>query len=122
MDVIYSYSRAQAIEDGVLVDLSEKFGDLVREHYKVPVAVTASVWEIITKAVNNPRWMNDFDGVIHDILWMSRVYFRPLSESGRIFRVKIRGAGRKSLFDFKLVVGPGDEGEPVATISLPNED
>lgn len=39
-----------------------------------------------------------------------------------IFRVIIAGAGRQRNFDFKLVVGPGDAGEPVITLSLPHED
>ena len=39
--VIFSYTRARAIEDGVLVDLSE----WARETgFKVPVACTAAVW------------------------------------------------------------------------------
>ena len=40
-NVIYAYTRAQAIADGVLVDVSK----LAREAgFKIPVAVTAGVW------------------------------------------------------------------------------
>jgi len=39
-DIIFSYTRAQAIEDGVLVDVSE----LAREaSFRYPVAVTQGV-------------------------------------------------------------------------------
>ena len=47
IDMIHSYSRADAIEDGNLVDVSER-----AEHaagymmgFKVPVAMTAAAWE-----------------------------------------------------------------------------
>ncbi len=42
--VVYSYTRAQAIEDGVLVDISE----LAKEAgFKFPVAVTCRVFELL---------------------------------------------------------------------------
>lgn len=40
-EVIYSYTRTQAIEDGVLVDVSETAAEL---GFRLPVAVTAAVW------------------------------------------------------------------------------
>jgi hypothetical protein len=120
-EVISSYSRAQAIEDGVLVDLSAVAPEVCRQHFKTPVACTAEVWSTIDKAVKNKRWMNDLNGVIHDLLWMSRCYARP-GHASHLFPVIIRGAGRKSKFTFKAVCGPGDQGEPVITIMLPQED
>ena len=39
--IIFQYSRAQAIEDGVLIDLTEWAKEL---GFKVPVACTAAVW------------------------------------------------------------------------------
>lgn len=122
-EVISAYTRAQAIEDGVLVDLmQDRLAEVARQHYKHPIACTAAVWDIMQRAVENERHANDYAGVLHDMLWMSRVYKRPLDEHTVIFRVKITGAGRKSLYDFKLAVGPGDELEPVITIMLPEED
>ena len=48
-DLIHSYSRAQAIEDGVLVDVSET----AREAgFTVPVAITRAAWRT---ASNGPR-------------------------------------------------------------------
>ncbi len=45
-EVISTYTRAQGIEDGMLVDLSTgELGQLAREAgFKVPVAVTAAVF------------------------------------------------------------------------------
>lgn len=122
-EIISQYTRAQAIEDGVLVDLmQDTMREVAHQHYKYPIACTAAVWPILERAVENERHGNDYAGVLHDMLWMSRVYKRPLSESAVLFRVKITGAGRRSLYDFKLVVGPGDDAEPVITIMLPEED
>lgn len=121
--VISTYTRAQAIEDGVLVDLmQDKMAEVCRQHYKWPIACTAAVFAIMQKAVENKKRCNDYAGVLHDMLWMSRVMKRDINESTKIFRVKIVGAERRSLFDFKMVAGPGDNAEPVITIMLPDED
>jgi len=122
-DVIHSYSRAQAIEDGVLVDLMQnELGDVSRQHYKRPIACTLAVFEIMRKAVENPHYCQDYAGILHDMLWMSKVVRRPIDDSTATFRVIIQGAGRCKYHTFKFVVGPGDQGEPVITIMLPNED
>jgi len=123
-DVIFGYSRAQAIEDGVLVDAAtDDLAEISRQHYRFPVAMTRAVFELIDKAVNNPKWMNDWRGVWHDVLWMSICHkTRRLSESEAIFRVIITGTGRKRNHDLKVVIGPGDNAEPVVTIMLPEED
>jgi len=111
-DVISTYTRAQAIEDGVLVDLSAAAPGVCAQHYKYPIACTASVWAIIERAVKNEKHGNDLNGVVHDLLWMSRTYKRQLDESTVIFRVKITGAGRQSVFNFKMVCGPDDDAAP----------
>lgn len=122
---IHTYTRRQAIEDGALVDFSDPESDtaeVCRQHYKYPIACTAAVFGIMQKAVENPRHCNDYKGVLHDMLWMSRTYKRQLSPSAVLFRVIITGAGRSKYHDFKLIVGPGDQGEPVITIMMPDED
>ena len=121
-EVIYEYTRAQAIEDGQLSDLSAIAPDVVPQHYKHPVACTAEVWSIIERAVSNKRHCNDFNGVIHDMLWMSRMYAQKVSETTRLFKVKIVGAGRKSVYIFKIVCGPNDDMSPALTIMMPHED
>lgn len=55
-DVIHTYTRAQAIDDGVLVDLMQnELGDVSRQHYKFPIACTHAVFEIMQKAAQDPR-------------------------------------------------------------------
>ena len=121
-DVIYSYTRKQAIADGVLIDLSANYPDETAI-YKYPVACTAAVWEIIDRACKNKRILNNYKGVVWDVLYMSQQYIisKP-TLSIAVFCVNIIGAGRKKLYRMKAVVGPGDKTEPVVTIMLLEED
>lgn len=123
-ETIYAYTRKQAIEDGVLVDImqDEQMSDIAKRHYKFPISCTSSVFGIMKKAVENSEYSNDYAGILHDMLWMSKVMKRQIDESTIIFRVIIAGAGRQRNYDFKLQVGPGDQGEPVITIMMPDED
>lgn len=121
--MIHSYTRKQAIEDGFLVDLmQDEMEEVCGQHYKHPIACTLPVFEIMQKAVANPRYCNDYAGILHDMLYMSRVHYQFHGHTARLFQVIIKGAGRKSLYTFKLVCHPGDGGEPVMTIMLPKED
>jgi len=119
-DLVYAYTREQALEDGVLVALPSDLPAC--QLYKHPIAVTAAVWALIDKAVKNPKHCNSLDGVVYDILYMSQVYRRMLDPSTALFKVIITGAGRQRNYTFKLVVGPADDGSPCITIMLPNED
>lgn len=51
-ETIYSYSRTQAIDDGVLVDLNHV--ESIRQHWKHPFACTAAVWAMIEEALQPP--------------------------------------------------------------------
>ena len=124
VDVICSYTRAQAIEDGVLVDAT--IGDLAEvsgQHFKFPVAMTASVFGLIEKAVNHPKHCNDWRGVWHDVLWMSRQNLtHRFDATTHLFKVWITGTGRKRWHELKIQCHPGDNAEPVLTVMLPGED
>lgn len=114
-EIIYSYSRAQAIEDGVLVDLSEV--DSIKQHWKHPFACTSAVWAIIEEALN--REGQDASGICHDISTMAKIALRGAANSDQInFKVIITGRPH----NLKLHIGPGDTVEPVLTLMLPNED
>ena len=114
-EVIYSYSRAQAIEDGVLVDLSNI--DSIRQHWRHPFACTAGVWAILEEALTHDG--QDLAGICHDISTMANLAICGAREDGQVlFTVII--TGRKHTL--KLHIGPGDTAAPVLTLMLPNED
>jgi hypothetical protein len=114
-EVIYSFSRAQAIEDGVLVDLSNV--DSIRQHWIHPFACTSAVWAIIEEALKQDG--QDVSGICHDISTMAKLALRGGRESDQVlFTVIITGRTHS----LKLHIGPGDTAAPVLTLMLLNED
>lgn len=125
---IHVYTRAQALEDGFLVDVSET----AREAgFKIPVAVTRAVWDqyiewTIEDTIN--QTIQDEAGRLWDVLSMLMFAIQK-DRSGTdqlIYELyviprngKSRSAKRTKL---KSCIGDGDKREPVITIMLPTED
>jgi hypothetical protein len=114
-EIIYSYSRAQAIEDGALVDLSQF--QTIRAHWKHNLACTDTVWGAIEYAVQHGK---DFEGICHDISVVAKLAIRRAApgQTTILFTVLI-GHARK---DLKLHIGAGDDAKPVLTLMLRHED
>ncbi|MCZ2419230.1 MAG: hypothetical protein LC123_05250 [Burkholderiales bacterium] len=120
------YSRRQALDDGVLVDVSE----MAKEAgFKFPVAVTRAAWAdcVEWSDENNKRQTyQDEQGRLWDVLYMASLAARRNSGSEvrfQLYRVPRGGRGvRPRLVTLQMHCGPGDEGEPVITIGLPGED
>ena len=120
-EVISSYTRAQALEDGVLVDLSSL---ALESGFKMPLAVTSGVWAVI-----NPEPMpscQDWRGRAWDLLTILRLAIHRSAPStdrvdfAPLFVLK-SGQPPKPVPMYALC-GPGDDGEPTITVMLPNED
>ncbi len=124
-EVISVYTRAQAIEDGVLVDMTEwaSADKGFIGGFKCPVAVTAAVWADINAIPKSKGWQ-DVRGRAHDVLAMAALAARKARDSSAVlYKVIIDIAGdRKRYHTYKLVAGPGDNGELVITIMQPRED
>jgi Family of unknown function (DUF6573) len=120
--VIDVYSRADALEDGTLVDVSA----VAREAgIKFPVAVTRTVWEayIEPSEHDRQRWAQDTQGRLWDTVWMLRDAIRRSRDSSIIsYTLRYRLNGRLRVVALKAVCGPGDDGEPVITVMMPEED
>lgn len=114
-DLVYSYTRKDAINDGVLVNLS-KF-PVTRAYWSRNLCCTAIVWAIIEEA---NKTGSDLDGVLHDIYWIAKTAISRgnREDDSASFRVAI---GNRD-FDLRLHIGPGDHAEPVLTLMLPHED
>jgi hypothetical protein len=127
-DVISTYTRAQALEDGVLIDP----GTMAAEAgFKWPVAITADAWAdcVAWSEDDSARQVHqDQDGRLWDVLFMAFYAVRSSQESGdrilfQLLRVPRDGRSTKAkLVTLRMIVGPGDSGEPVITILLPHED
>jgi len=124
--VISSYTRAQAIDDGVLVDVSEMAQEA---GIKWPVAVTARLWGLIEPSEVEQSFGQSIDGRLWDVLCMLRFAIRS-SNSREIFYDVIfademrtnKNRLKQVTRTLKAVSGPGDAREPVITIMLPEED
>ena len=120
--VIYRYTRKQAIEDGVLVDLTEWSKET---GFTIPVACTAAVWnQYITPPEGTKELGQSERGRAHDVLWMLYVAIKR-SQSGDRLLYKLmflQAPNRHETVELKTICGPGDDGEPVLTIMLPTED
>ena len=118
-DYISVYTRAQAIEDGVLVDVSS----VAREAgIKYPTVVTRRLYD--EYIAPDPRAVGQSaSGRLWDVLWLLRCA-AARSNGDRIdFEVIfIMKATQKRTVRMYALCGPGDDGEPVITIMLPDED
>lgn len=124
-DVIFRYTREEAIRDGVLVDISSSKAT-IEAGIKVPVAVTTAVFNILKPGNDLIAQGQDFEGRLWD-LWMiflisvrrqnlgtDEVHFAPLfllPENEKPVPVKMWAK-----------CGPGDNAEPVITIMMEGED
>lgn len=132
--VIYSYTRAQAIEDGVLVDLTAWAQET---GFKIPVACTSEVWHrYIVPPPRTKEFGQSERGRAHDLLWMLFVAIKRQSAHKRAagngqaasddrlqYEVLfLQAPNRHESVTLKSICGPGDHGEPVLTIMLPHED
>lgn len=125
--VISKYTRAQAIEDGFLADVSE----VAREAgITFPVAITTAVWEEFI--VPDPRSVpfgQSVQGRLWDTVWMLRcaitmpgLRVQGSTESCVLFKViYIMKERQRRTITLKAECGPGDSGEPVITIMKTDE-
>jgi hypothetical protein len=127
--VISTYTRAQAIEDGVLIDP----GPMAKEAgFKWPVALTVNAWAdcVVWNDDDSEQQVHqDQSGRLWDVLYMASHAIRTSKDSGdrlmfQLYRVPHDGYSTEAvLVTLKMIVGPGDSREPVITILLlPNED
>ena len=118
-DLISSYTQTQAIEDGVL-HLVPK--EISRVYFRYPVILSDSLMTVIELSLKDKRFMNDYRGVMHDVLFMAQLAAkRGKGESALKTKVTITGAGPKSVYDLLIVCGPGDDMQPTITIMFPED-
>jgi hypothetical protein len=125
---IASYARAQALEDGVLVDVTET----AREAgIKFPVALTAAAWadcvEWTDEDAERTGAYQDQSGRLWDVVWMTRcAIVRGRGASNMVvvdlLRVRRDRRSRRAVaVQLVALCGPGDDAEPVITIMTMDE-
>lgn len=131
--VIYAYTRAEALRDGVLMDLPQA----TDAGFKVPVAITSAAYAAcIAWSEADPKLANILrlreEMVLLAAVTEARAHRRRMA-AGKVERpdridftvdtVRLR-EGKADLTQVALymVIGGGDQGEPVGTIMLVGED
>jgi len=86
-DLISSYTREQAIEDGVLVDISDS--ELTKNAgFKVPVCLTSAVYALC-EVPKGLEGCQDFNGRLWDVLWMAVNAFKTFKEDKHLVPFKV---------------------------------
>lgn len=125
-DVIYAYTRAQALADGVLIDVTE---DAKESAIKYPTAVTEALWNGYIDPNERLKSMGQSaKGRLWDVLLLFTFAARssPKGCNELLYKVNFlmdRGSKyQQETVEIKAVCGPGDDGAPVITLMLPDED
>jgi len=121
--VIFSYTRAQALADGLQVDVSTTAKDA---GITFPVFLTRAVFDTCV-AVPEGIAGQDEAGRLWDVVWMLRHGIRRSVGGGPIicFSLYVRNNHRApKLVKLKAVCGPldMDQPEPAITVMFPDED
>ena len=122
-EVIYAYTRKQAIADGVQIDVTKTAQEA---GIKFPVFITRGVFETYV-AVPEGVTGQDEAGRLWDVIWMTR--FAILRSHGHNDRLPValyvRNDNRAAKL-IKLIATCGaldmDDPQPAITILLPDED
>jgi uncharacterized protein DUF6573 len=119
-EIIDSYTRKEAIGDGVLIDVTEPAEEA---GFKCSVAFTCALYE---RHVRVPDDIIDMDetGRLWDVLWLLRYAAMKSPEKSELhFKLSERMVNHKmEIVNLKAVCGPDDDGEVCLTVMLPEED
>lgn len=137
-ELLSVYSRAEAIEDGILVDCTQDpFDDLNRNAgVKFDVALTRAAFERYVEVPEQFTGLQDIKGRYWDLIFMfalaaqreprgSELLFEFIclpNGCGRCANERRGPSPEQLLVQLKAVSGPGDHGEPCLTLMLPDED
>lgn len=135
-DIIYSYSRSQAIEDGVLVDIDKAeigngdTGLSLRKEagIKFPIAMTSTFLAQLAPSDDEQKNGQSLTGRLWDLFSIFKYTAKTSAKKDdtmitfMIVHKITNGRGRNVKLPFKVVCGPGDDMAPVLTIMHPNED
>ncbi|MGB7769434.1 MAG: DUF6573 family protein [Verrucomicrobiia bacterium] len=122
-EIIFSYTRKQAITDGVQVDVSTVAAEA---GIRFPVFLTRSVFDAYVTVPPNVSGQDEA-GRLWDVVWMLRFAIRKAAQghSRLPFALYVRNDNRAPRL-VKLIATCGafdmDDSQPAITVMLPDED
>ena len=120
-DIVFSYTRRQALEDGLQVDVSQVAGEA---GIRFPVFLTRTAWDTYVEVPEGVTGQDEA-GRLWDILWMLRCHIGRSNGAELAFQLYVRNDNRRPrLVTLKAVCGPRDidDPQPAITIMMPDED
>lgn len=120
-ELIYSYSRRQAIEDGVLIDISKEAKE---SGFKLPAAISDNLFH---RYIEPPAGLEgegqSVRGRLHDVLEMLKAAASVRWDGSHVFFDVIFLMRPRTMEKVKILgtVGPDDDGKPCLTICLPED-
>lgn len=125
-ELIHAYTRAEAIADGVLVEVD---GGLARQiGFRMPIALTYAAWASCIPVPDHLKHRTDEteESRMADLLRTLRFEIRHRTACGQD-RVHFQIAqeqpdGTREYLKLKAICGPGDDPRAVLTVLLPDED
>ena len=116
-DVIYPSSRAQALEEGVLIDVS---APARQAGFVYPVALSAGLWDDIRRIPEGYSGQS-VQGRLEEVLRSARRAIRDCPRGSVLLYQVLLPMGDGPPYTVQLVCGPGDYREPVLTLLRPQE-
>lgn len=119
--IIFSYTRADALADGVLIDITptaQTYG------FKLPTAISDALYH---GYVVPPEGLlgqgQSLEGRMHDLLTLAMIAARKGLEQDSVYLhvLFLMKPGKLEKVRVVLHVGPGDSAEPVLTLCLPED-
>lgn len=118
----YTFSRARAIEDGVLIDVSKHAKDI---GIRYPTALSAELWaeSIATPFDNETEEESTEDSRVKNLLEAAILQLEGTrNKCGRFSYRVTRSVSESRELDLMVAISPGDDGREVLTVMFPHED
>jgi hypothetical protein len=121
-DPIHVYTRQEAKQNGVLVDVT---GTAKEAGFKVDTAITAAldanISDVSSPLLDGGELQSSREGRLWDVLVTG--HFAAHESGGPTLTYTLHmPVGKEELYEVKAVIGPGDDEAPVLTLMRPDED
>ncbi|MGD2158513.1 MAG: DNA repair protein RadC [Anaerolineales bacterium] len=124
-EIIHTYTRAQALEDGVLVDVSSMAQEA---GFRFPAAITTDLHTQLTPTEVEVDRGQSYEGQLWDVLFSASMAARRVEKTDRVaFKALLaevrddRSKPQLTTLNLWVVIGPGDQGEAVITLGFPQD-
>ena len=120
--IIFSYTRAQAIADGVLIDVTAQAAEV---GFKVHTVVTDHLYNMyVVPPAGLEGEGQSVTGRLQDLLFRTLIAASTMERTDRVEYVVLflMKPGQWEKVRILAIMGPGDQREPVLTIMLPGDE